>query len=81
MNRCEDIGYDEESEDFQEGDLLEDIELLLQRKLDELFTRLQNSNKQTLKSIQILLSAMKDSTSCPQLPKEQEITKESETTL
>lgn len=82
MPRCEDIGYEDDSqEDMEEQDLLEDIERLLERKLEELFSRMQNSSKQLLTSMRMLLLTIRDGTLDQQSPKDQETIKESETTL
>lgn len=76
----QDIGYEDDSEiGSEEGDILEDIERLLERKLEELFCKLQNLNKLTLTGMQTLASIIPDSTLSQTSLKDQETIKESET--
>lgn len=83
MNRGKwstDVGYDEDSQDGFEDDLLEDIERLLERKLNELFSKLQNLKTQAQQlPTNTSTSTIPDLTSPQVFLKELEIMKESET--
>lgn len=75
-----DVGYDDSDADQSlEGDLLEDIELLLERKLGELFSKIQNLSKPQLPSTKSFPPITLGSTSSHQLVKDQETIKELET--
>lgn len=71
-----DIGYEDEEDLSEDGDILEDIERLLEEKLGQLFGKLQNSNKQLLESIQLFQQTLQDTICVQKSLKEQETHKE-----
>ena len=81
MNRGKwftDVGYEDDSQEELEGDILEDIEGLLEKKLDQFYTRLLNSNKFLILSQQILQQISQGGTLHHHANKDQVTIKESE---